>query len=95
MDEKEEKEASYLLKLCRWHEANLAFKKLILKRYETVQFFHSCKATVQSNCACWLCEICTIWRSKPAALLRCNGSIHKLKTKEVMARTVGRLKNNN
>lgn len=46
MDEKEEKEASYLLKLCRWHEANLAFKKLILKRYETVQLLHSCKATV-------------------------------------------------
>ena len=37
MDEKEEKEASYLLKLCRWHEANVAFKKLILNRYETVQ----------------------------------------------------------
>ena len=33
MDEKEEKEASYLLKLCRWHEANLAFKKLIVNRY--------------------------------------------------------------
>jgi len=32
MDEKEEKEASYLLKLCRWHEANVAFKKLILNR---------------------------------------------------------------
>ena len=46
MDEKEEKEASYLLKLCRWHEANLAFKKLILKRYETVQLLHSCTATV-------------------------------------------------
>lgn len=32
MDEKEEKEACYLMKLCRWHEANLTFKKLILKR---------------------------------------------------------------
>lgn len=32
MDEKEEKEASYLLKLCRWHEANLAFKKLIVNK---------------------------------------------------------------
>ncbi|KAM7443003.1 N-alpha-acetyltransferase 25 [Porites harrisoni] len=31
MDEKEEKEACYLMKLCRWHEANLTFKKLILK----------------------------------------------------------------
>ena len=47
MDEKEEKEASYLLKLCRWREANLAFKKLILNRYETVQLLHSCKATVR------------------------------------------------
>ena len=92
MDEKEEKEASYLLKLCRWHEANLAFKKLILKRYETVQLLHSCKATVHVG---YVKFVIMILRSKPAALLRYNGSIHKLKTKEVMARTVGRLKNNN
>ena len=32
-DEKEEKEAIYLSKLCRWREANLALKKLIWKRY--------------------------------------------------------------
>lgn len=33
MDEKEEKEAVYFSKLCRWHEANLILKKLIWKRY--------------------------------------------------------------
>ena len=33
MDEKEEKEGTYLIKLCRWDEANLLFKKLIVKRY--------------------------------------------------------------
>ena len=33
MDEKDEKEASYLLKLCRWCESNVAFKRLILNRY--------------------------------------------------------------
>lgn len=41
MDEKEEKEASYLLKLCRWHEANLAFKKLILKRPDQWSYYQS------------------------------------------------------
>ncbi|KAK2548545.1 N-alpha-acetyltransferase 25 [Acropora cervicornis] len=52
MDEKEEKEASYLLKLCRWHEANVAFKKLILNREIpdfTTEAVHEFLASVVEN----------------------------------------------
>ncbi|XP_020616340.1 N-alpha-acetyltransferase 25, NatB auxiliary subunit-like isoform X1 [Orbicella faveolata] len=41
MDEKEEKEAVYLSKLCRWHEANLALKKLIWKRPDQWSYYQS------------------------------------------------------
>ncbi|KAL9982182.1 hypothetical protein ACROYT_G010993 [Oculina patagonica] len=41
MDEQEEKEAIYLSKLCRWQEANLAFKKLIWKRPDQWSYYQS------------------------------------------------------
>ncbi|XP_068748503.1 N-alpha-acetyltransferase 25, NatB auxiliary subunit-like isoform X1 [Montipora capricornis] len=41
MDEKDEKEASYLLKLCRWCESNVAFKRLILNRPDQWSYYQS------------------------------------------------------
>ena len=56
MDEKEEKEAVYFSKLCRWHEANLILKKLIWKRYSWK--IH------QINCKILLANCFLLWKRK-------------------------------